>query len=234
MVEDLLSYLETMTDENAAAYWDAITVVMGDQSDLSRQNAQRIEWAYDSLLSTVAEAGELTEEAVREIAPAQTLRLAIDVDWIPYLDDNGDPYCDKVGELEVGGYDLKREYYEAFLRLLPIEKYVEFIKQSWATSPKEIIDEVQRELGWGDPEFVEAMQIENDCQWTNKDGETVPVEWRDSKERYGLKKLRQQPAPNSRPRKAQTDHRRTAWRVIVKHSRRYAELPFEKFDWRKE
>ena len=113
-------------------------------------------------------------------------------------------------------------------------RYVEFIKQPWATSPKGIIDEVQQELGWGDPELIEAMQIENDSQWTNKDGETVFVDWRDSKERHGLKKLRQPPAPNSRPRKAQTDHRRTVWRVIVKHSRKYAKLPFEKFDWRKE
>jgi len=223
-----------MSDEQLNAYRESLAVVMGDVSERSQQNAQHIKWAYDSLLSAVAEAvGELTEEAVREIVPAQTLRLAINVDWIPHLADNGDPYTDSVGDLDVHGHCVTQAFYDAFLRLLPIDNYIEFIKQPWATSPKLIIAEVQQELGWGDPEFIEAMQVINGTQWTMRGGKKDLIDWRDSKERYGLKRLRQEPDLNSRFRRAQTDHRRTAWLVVVKHSRKYATLPFEAFNWRK-
>ncbi|HEY3443593.1 MAG TPA: hypothetical protein VGK29_22740 [Paludibaculum sp.] len=215
-------------------YRDAVIAVIGDFSDQARQTAQHIEWAYDTLLSTVAEVGgHLTEEGVRDIVPAQTFRLGIEVGWLPYLDENGDPRTDSLGELDVAGYGVRREYYDAFLSLLPIESYAEFIRLPWATTPEEIIADVQVELGWGDPEFIEAMQEVNNSRSTMKNGEQEDIDWRDSKERYGLKGVRTPPGPNSRPRKAQTDHRETAWKVIVKHSKKYATLPFEKFNWMK-
>lgn len=233
-MEDLVEFTAAMSDAHLERFRDAVIAVMGDFSDLARQNAQHIEWAYDSLLTIVSEvSGHLTEESVREIVPAQTLKLGIEVGWLPYLDEKGDPRTDSLGELDVAGYGVRREYYDAFLRLLPIESYVEFIRLPWATTPHDIIAEVQHELGWGDPEFIEAMQAVNNSQWTIAKGGAEPIDWQDSKERYGLKGLRKPPLPSSRPHKAQTDHRMTAWKVIVKHSKKYATLPFEKFIWMK-
>jgi hypothetical protein len=73
----------------------------------------------------------------------------------------------------------------------------------------------------------------NGTKSTRRDGKQEDVDWRDSKERFGLKKLRQPPPLNPRPNKAQVEHRKTALKVIRSHSRKYAELTLDRFNWQR-
>jgi hypothetical protein len=226
---------EAHIQERRSIYRDTLFAVMGNDSDESRQNARHLEWAYESFVFAVYEAGgEITEEALREILPAEVFRLAIEVNWIPYLDEKGDPYPEKTGDAQIHGHAIKQNLYDAFLRLLPIEDYIEYAKQPWAhPTPEQIITEVQQERGWGDQEFIEAMQETNGTKSTWKRGKQEDVDWRDSKERFGLKKLRQPPPLNARPNKAQVEHRKTALEVIRRHSKKYADLPIDRFNWQR-
>ena len=225
------------------SYSNALVVVMGDDSEQSRQNAQYLQWAFDSLLFAFCEGGgSLTEEVLREVFPAETLRLAIDVNWIPYLDDQGDPLPEKKGDVDVPGYGVARDLYAAFLRLLPIEAYVEYAKEPWVhPTPDEIVTEVLDELGWKKMQLVEQMQVENSTQYTVKTVHNSGVKTtgpslvlpQDAKERHGLDQLLTPPFPNTRRNVAQADHRTTLLKVIRKHSTKYATLGEHELRWRR-
>lgn len=129
-------------------YLKTVQAVMGDDSPASRQNAQYIKWAYQSLLEAfLGGARTLTEDAIQETIPNILFRLAVDVDWIPYLDDNDDPLPDKVGDIEVSGWPVSKEIWDGFMRLLPVENFEDFInvrfelkKRDWKhPTPKERI-----------------------------------------------------------------------------------------------
>ena len=225
------------------SYRNALVVVMGDDSEQSRQNAQYLEWAFDSLWSTFCEGGgSLTAEVLREPVPAETLRLAIDVNWIPHLDDQGDPFPEKQGNVDLRGYSVTREFYAAFLRLLPIETYVEYAKGPWVhPTPNEIVAEVLDELGWQKMQLVEQMQVENNTQYVadifEHKGETISdrmvVIPQDAKERHGLDQLLTEPLPNPRRNVAQAGYRSTLLKVIRKHSTQYAALQDDQLRWRR-
>lgn len=226
---------EAQIQKQLASYQDALFTVMGNDSDESRQNAQHLEWAYESVVFAIHEAGgEITEEILRETIPAEIFRLAVQVDWIPYLDEEGEPDPNRTGNIAVHGYGVTQEFHDAFLGLLPIKDYIEYAKQPWAhPTPPEIITEVQQELGWGDQEFIEAMQEVNGTQSTRRGGKQEDVDWRDSKERFGLKKLRQPPPLNARPNKAQVEHRKTALGVIRRYSNKYADVTLDRLNWQR-
>jgi hypothetical protein len=226
---------EAQVQERRAIYRNVLFTVMGNDSDESRQNAQHLEWAYESFVFAIHDAGgEITEEVLRETIPAEVFRLAVQVNWIPYLDEEGEPHPDRIGNVGVHGYGVTQALYGAFIGLLPIEDYVEYAKQPWVhPTPPEIITEVQQELGWGDQEFIEAMQEVNGTESTWKSGKQEDVDWRDSKERFGLKKLRQPPPLNARPNKAQVEHRKTALEVVRRNSKKYAGLTLDRFNWQR-
>jgi hypothetical protein len=229
------TFTEAQIQERRTTYRNSLSAVMGEDSDESQQNGQHLEWAYESFVFALHEAGaEITEEVLREVIPAEVLRLAIEVNWIPYLDEDGEPYPEKTGNVDIHGYGITQEFYDAFLRLLPSEDYIEYAKQPWAhPTPEEIVTEVQQELGWGDQELIEAMQEVNGTKSTWRRGEQEDVDWRDSKERFGLKKLRQPPPFNARPNKAQVEHRKTTLQVIHRHSKKYANLTLDRFNWQR-
>jgi hypothetical protein len=225
------------------SYRNALVVVMGDDSEQSRQNAQYLEWAFDSLLFAFCEGGgSLTAEVLREVFPAETLQLAIDVNWIPYLDDQGDPFPEKKGDVDAHGYGATGDFYDAFLRLLHIETYVEYAKEPWVhPTPKEIVNEVLAELGWNKMQLVEQMQVENGTQYTRrtvinsgvKTTSPLFVLPQDAKERHGLDQLLTPPFPNARRNFAQADHRTTLLKVIRNHSKKYAALEEHELRWRR-
>jgi len=231
--EDTLT--DAQVEERRANYQNALVTVMGDDSAQSQQNAQYVEWAFDSLLSTFYEAeGRLTEEAIREILPNEVLRLGIEVDWIPYLDEDGEPYTDKRGDVDVHGYRVRQDFYDAFLRLLPVEEYSEYLKKPWESqNPAEIVEAVQKELTWGERQLVEAMQAVNGTAWSKKHGQFEFVDWQDSKEYKGLRKLRKPPLPHERVHEAQEDHRKTLYEVIRTNSKDYADITIEWLKWRR-
>ena len=234
-----MAQIRTLPDD----YRDALVIVMGDDSKQSRRSAQYLEWAFESLVIAFADGrGNLTEEVIRGLLPAETLRLAIDVAWIPYLDDNGEPLPEKTGEMDVHGYPVTEAFHSAFLRLLPIETYVTYAKQSWDhPTPAEIVEEVLAELSWLKLKLVEQMQIENGTQYVpdifvhkgekNVSRRLVPPQ--NAKERHGLDQLLTPPLPNARRNTAQADHRTTLLKVIRKHSKRYAELQEKQLRWRR-
>lgn len=221
---------------------DALAIVMGDTSGQSRQYAQHIEWAFESLLFAYVEGkGDLTEDVVRDLLPGETLRLAIDVGWIPYLDDNGDPLPEKTGGKDIHGYAFTEAFYAAFLQLLPIDSYIEDAKQTWVhPTPAEIVQEVLDELPWRKLRLIEQMQIESGTQYTLKraiiDGRKTPTRIlvlpQDSKERYGLDQIIQRPTRTRRRNTAQADYRNTLLKVIRKNSKKYAALEEEQLRWR--
>ena len=225
------------------SYSNALVAVMGEVSDQSRQNAQYLAWAFDSLMFAFCEGGgSVTEEVLREVFPAETLRLAIDVNWIPYLDDQGDPFPEKKGDVDIRGYAVSQELYEAFLRLLPVETYIEYAKGPWVQpTPEEIVTEVLDELGWKKMKLVEQMQVENNTQYTRKTVINSGVKTtsplfvlpQDAKERHGLDQLLTPPFPNARRNAAQEDHRGTLLQVIRKHSTKYATLEEHELRWRR-
>jgi hypothetical protein len=225
------------------SYRNALVAVMGDDSEQSRQNAQYLDWTFQSLLSAFLEGrGSVTEEVIREVLPAETLRLAIDVNWIPYLDDDGEPFPDKEGDVDAHGYAVTRDFYAAFLRLLSIDTYVEFANKPWVhPTPKEIVDEVLAELGWKKMQLIETMQVENSTQYTTqtvlnsgvKTIRRILVLPQDAKERHGLDQLLKPPFPNTRRNVAQADHRTTLLKVIRKHSKKYAALEEHELRWRR-
>jgi hypothetical protein len=224
----LTTFTEAEIQKRRTIYQHALFTVMGNGSDESRQNAQHLEWAYESFVFAIHEAGgEITDEVLHEVIPAEVFRLAVQVNWIPYLNEAGEPYTGRTGNMGIHGYGVTQELYGAFLGLLPIEDYSEFAKQPWAhPTPEEIIIEVQHEIGW-------AMRDVNGTKSTWRGGKQEDVDWRDSKERFGLKKLRQPPPLNARPNKAQVEHRTTALEVIRSHSRRYADLTIDRFNWQR-
>jgi hypothetical protein len=225
------------------SYSNALVAVMGEVSDQSRQNAQYLAWAFDSLMFAFCEGGgSVTEEVLREVFPAETLRLAIDVNWIPYLDDQGDPFPEKKGDVDIRGYAVSQELYEAFLRLLPVETYIEYAKGPWVQpTPEEIVTEVLDELGWKKMKLVEQMQVENNTQYVadifEHKGETISdrmvVIPQDAKERHGLDQLLTEPLPNPRRNVAQAGYRSTLLKVIRKHSTQYAALQDDQLRWRR-
>jgi hypothetical protein len=231
--------LRTLQDR----YRNALVVVMGEDSGQARQNAQYLEWAFDSLVFAFCEGGgSLTAEVLRKVVPAETLRLAIDVNWIPYLDDQGDPLPDKKGDVDVRGYGVARDLYAAFRRLLPIERYVEYVKRPWVhPTPEEIVNEVLDELDWKKMKLIEQMQVENNTQYTRKTvinsgvktTSEILVLPQDSKERHGLDQLLTQPLPNARRNAAQEEHRGTLLKVIRKHSKKYDALEEHELHWRR-
>lgn len=242
-----MAYENTLTDaqveEWQTTYRNAVVTVMGDDSDQSRQNAQCLEWAFESLMFAVSEAGgALTEDIIREILPDEVLQLAIHVDWIPYLDEDGEPDPDKQGDVCVLGYLVTQEFYDAFLRLLPIDDLIEYGKKPWVhPTPAEIFQEVLEELDWTKPQFIEQMQIVNGTQ--SKPGhyelhgerisDPIFTPWQNATERIGLDKLLLPPLPNARRNTAQAGHRNTALEVIRKHSRKYAALEEKQLKWRR-
>lgn len=228
------TFTEAEIQERRTIY-HALFTVMGNGSDESRQNAQHLDWAYESFVSAIHESGgEITEEVLRNAIPAEVFRLAVQVNWIPYLDEEGEPYPERTGNIDIHGYGVTQEVYGAFLGLLPIEDYVEYAKQPWAhLTPPEIITEVKREIDWGDQEFIEAMQEVNGTKSTWRGGKQEDIDWRDSKERFGLNKLRQKPPLNARSNKAQIEHRKTALEVIRRHSKKYADLTEDRFKWQR-
>ena len=222
---------------------NALVVVMGDDSEESRQRAHFVDFAFQSLLFAFREGGgSLTEEVIREVVPAETLRLAIDVNWIPYLDDDGDPLPESIGDMDVHGYGVTADFYAAFLRLLDIDTYVEYAKGPWVhPTPEDIIKKVLEELGWKKMKLVEQMQVENNTQYIVKTvlnsgvktTSQILVLPQDSKERYGLDRLLSPPLPNSRRNAAQDDHRATLLKVIRNHSKKYAALENDQLRWRR-
>lgn len=242
-MEDENALTEAQAEELRTSYRNALVTVMGDDSGESRQNAQHLQWAFDSLLFAFSEAGApLTEKAIREVLPAEVLQLAIHVNWIPYLDEDGEPYPDKQGDVNVHGYGVTQDFYEAFLRLLPVEEYSDYLKKPWAhPTPAELFELVLKDLGWTQPQFIEHMQIENGTQYRlrhyefkgKKSSEQLFVPYQNSTERIGLETLLSEPPPKARRNQAQADHRRNVLEVIHKYSKKYATLEEEQLKWRR-
>ncbi len=124
-------------------------VVRGDDPPAARQNPQYVEWAYQSLLEAFLRGAKtLTAEAIQETIPAILFRLAIDVDWIRYLDENGDPLPDRVGDVEKSGYLVSQELWDEFMTLVPVDDFEDFVTvRSGSTelkwkhpTPKELIE----------------------------------------------------------------------------------------------
>ena len=164
-VEPKSSHEGTLTDaqieERRTNHRNAVIAVMGDDSGQSRQNAWHLEWAFESFLFAFSKAkAALTEEAIRDILPAEVLRLAFHVNWIPYLDEDGEPYPGMVGDVEVHGYGVTQDFYNAFLRLLPIEDLIEYYKMPWVKpTPERIIHEVLEEIPWKKLQLIWLIQI---------------------------------------------------------------------------
>jgi hypothetical protein len=164
------------------------------------------------------------------------------VDWIPYLDEDGEPYPEMVGDVDVDGYKVTQDFYAAFLSLLPIEDLIEYYKMPWASpTPAEIFQEVLEELDWMKQDFIVQMQIANRTQSKpshyelhgKKISEPVLNPWQNATERIGLDKLLAPPSPTARRNTAQADHRNTALAVIRKYSTLYATIKEEQLRWRR-
>ncbi len=234
---------DAQIEERRTTQRNAVITVMGDDSGQSRQNAWYLEWAFESLLFAFSKAkAALTEEAIRDILPAEVLRLAFHVNWIPYLDEDGEPYPEMVGDVEVHGYGVTQDFYDAFLRLLPIEDFIEHYKMPWVKpTPEDIIHEVLEEIPWKKLQLIEQMQIVNGTQYVPKpvliDGkrtnETILVIPQDAKERHQLNNLLTVPSPGARRNTAQEDTRKTLVQVIRKYSIKYATITEEQLLWRR-
>lgn len=217
-------------------YRNALVTVMGDDSDHSRQNAVHLTFAFYSLLSMFSETDSiLTEEVIRATVPMELLHLAVQVDWIPYLDGAGDPLPEKLGDdVVVGFYGFTQEFYDAYCSLLPIEDVISDAKKTWVhPTPAELVQEVLEELTWGKIQLIEQMQIVNGTQHTLQASEQVFVIPQDSKERHQLNTLLKPPGPNARRNTAQDDARKTVAQVIRNHSAKYASLADKQLVWRR-
>lgn len=226
-----------------SSFRSALVTVMGDDSKRSRQNAQHVVWAFDSLLLAFSEGGgRLSETVIRRIMPFEALRLAIDVDWIPYLNEHGDPHPEKIGQVNANGYWVTNDLFSAFLHLLPIDTYIEDAKTPWLhPTPADIVEEVLQERGWTRMQFIQVMQIENGAECVEEtifDGSEkttmcIPmISPQDSNERYGLDRLLTPPLPNARRTKALAEYRSLLLRVIRKNSEKHATLEEHLLSWR--
>ncbi len=214
---------------------------MGDYSSVAKQNAQHIDWAFQHSLLLLRENGcSITERTIRDVIPVELLQLAINVGWVPYLDENGDPYPEMLGDLEFDFYSVKPEFYESFKRLLPIDEYVNYVNSRWKEpTPAQQFQEVLDDLSWNKMTFVEHMQKANGTQYRRehrtesgkKVSNDVLIIPQDSKEYKGLSRLLTPPLPGARSNFSQSDHRKTVLHVIRQHSKKFATLEEATLIW---
>lgn len=225
----------------------AVEAVMGDTSNESRQRANDLSNGYESLVATFSDAGgDLTEEVLKRILPGRLFELAIAVDWVPYFDDKGDIDPAYKGDTGLSGFSIKQTFYDGFMRLLPIQNYLDWQKQQhkWIIpTPAEIIRTFQDEMGWRvktriSKDFVLAlMPIHKHPKFEKKKDavdyaavEVSGMDWRNTGERTDLDKIVREP-DSPVPDRVRDRHRKVA-EYIGKHSKIYPNLDPVRLTWR--
>lgn len=225
----------------------AVEAVMGDTSAASRQRANDLLTGYESLAATFSDAGgDLTEEVLRQTLPGRLFELASAVDWVPYFDDNGNIDPAYEGDAKLSWLFVKQTFYDGFIRLLPIQSYLDWQKQqhNWVKpTPCEILMDFQEEMGWRgktkiSKDFVLALMPAHKHTKFEKKKDAVDyaavevsgMDWRNTGERTDLDKIAKEP-DSPVPDRVRDRHRKVA-EYIGKHSKIYPNLDPVKLTWR--